>query len=245
MTEQPNNKIVRVGNLSTFLALIKQWVTGKTTPMQAELDDHDNLLHPIELTLESSAGTLVEDDGTAHTTAITATAKRKGKNGALTCTIKSLSKGMQTISDPAAAPLTSGANSFMANVEVHEGSTSADGIITPKLTTELGSINVTLIAARRYGAAATATLTTAAMEAISKQPLATGPALPTLSITEAAPFYLWLCVPQSMTIAKVTSSGFDVPMAEPQDLNDSQGVAYKAYRSQNEIAAGSHTFKVE
>lgn len=243
-TTQQNEQLVNMGRLSRLAGKIKIWVEGETAPMQAELDEHDNLLHPIELTLHSSAGTLIEDDGSAKTTAITATAKRKGKTGDLTCTIRSISKGLQSITDTANVPLASGDNNFMVTVDVHEDSTDGD-VITPKVTSEIGQLKVTLIAARRYGAAASANIDAAGMDTLTKQALATSPALAELNITEAAPFYLWLCVPASMAITKVTSSGFDVPMNAPADLNDSHGVAYKAYRSAEQVAAGSHTFKIQ
>lgn len=55
--------------------------------------------------------------------------------------------------------------------------------------------------------------------------------------------YLWLCVPDTMTINKVTSSGFTVPMSEVQTGQTELG-GYKCYRSSNAIVAGEYTYTI-
>lgn len=55
--------------------------------------------------------------------------------------------------------------------------------------------------------------------------------------------YLWLCVPDTMTINKVTSSGFTVPMMEVQTGQTELG-GYKCYRSSNAIVAGEYTYTI-
>lgn len=55
--------------------------------------------------------------------------------------------------------------------------------------------------------------------------------------------YLWLCVPDTMTINKVTSSGFTVPMREVQTEQTELG-GYKCYRSSNAIVAGEYTYTI-
>lgn len=55
--------------------------------------------------------------------------------------------------------------------------------------------------------------------------------------------YLWLCVPDTMTINKVTSSGFTVPMREVQTGQTKLG-GYKCYRSSNAIVAGEYTYTI-
>lgn len=56
--------------------------------------------------------------------------------------------------------------------------------------------------------------------------------------------YLWLCVPDTMTINKVTSSGFTVPMREVQTGQTELGGYYKCYRSSNAIVAGEYTYTI-
>ena len=55
--------------------------------------------------------------------------------------------------------------------------------------------------------------------------------------------YLWLCVPDTMTINKVTSSGFTVPMRAVQTGQTELG-GYKCYRSSNAIVAGEYTYTI-
>ena len=55
--------------------------------------------------------------------------------------------------------------------------------------------------------------------------------------------YLWLCVPDTMTINKVTSSGFTVPMREVQ-IGQTELGGYKCYRSSNAIVAGEYTYTI-
>ena len=55
--------------------------------------------------------------------------------------------------------------------------------------------------------------------------------------------YLWLCVPDPMTINKVTSSGFTVPMREVQ-TGQTELRGYKCYRSSNAIVAGEYTYTI-
>lgn len=55
--------------------------------------------------------------------------------------------------------------------------------------------------------------------------------------------YMWLCVPNSMTINKVTSSGFDVPMLASEAGSTSVD-SYKCYRSASAIDAGDVTIVV-
>lgn len=55
--------------------------------------------------------------------------------------------------------------------------------------------------------------------------------------------YLWLCVPDTMAINKVTSSGFTVPMREVQTGQTELG-GYKCYRSSNAIVAGEYTYTI-
>lgn len=46
--------------------------------------------------------------------------------------------------------------------------------------------------------------------------------------------YIWLVVPSYLSIARVTSAGFDVPLSAPQDITNSLGT-FKAYRTANPL----------
>lgn len=55
--------------------------------------------------------------------------------------------------------------------------------------------------------------------------------------------YMWLCVPNTMSINKVTSSGFDVPFLAPVEASTPLGT-YKCYRTKDLPGAGSMTIVV-
>ena len=46
--------------------------------------------------------------------------------------------------------------------------------------------------------------------------------------------YIWLVVPSYLSITRVTSAGFDVPLSAPQTINNSLGT-FKAYRTANPL----------
>lgn len=75
----------------------------------------------------------------------------------------------------------------------------------------------------------------------NKRPIASSPR-GDISITFTGGKYLWLCVPNTMTINKVTSSGFAVPMEAPviQIINEQ----YKCYRSTDTINKGTVNFTI-
>ena len=50
--------------------------------------------------------------------------------------------------------------------------------------------------------------------------------------------YIWLVVPSYISIARVTSAGFDVTLAAPQAINNSLG-SFKAYRTANPLTAAT------
>ena len=78
---------------------------------------------------------------------------------------------------------------------------------------------------------------------LTKQGLRTS-AAGTYSLTnEKTGNYLWLCVPATMTVKRVTLNGFDVPMEAAADGETTLG-AYKCYRSSNQLAAQAFTFVV-
>lgn len=82
-----------------------------------------------------------------------------------------------------------------------------------------------------------------AITGLSKYAPLTSPAGTYKIKNNADGFYLWLCVPDTMTINKVTSSGFTVPMREVQTGQTELG-GYKCYRSSNAIVAGEYTYTI-
>lgn len=82
-----------------------------------------------------------------------------------------------------------------------------------------------------------------AITGLSKYAPLTSPAGTYKIKNNADGIYLWLCVPDTMTINKVTSSGFTVPMMEVQTGQTELG-GYKCYRSSNAIVAGEYTYTI-
>ena len=50
--------------------------------------------------------------------------------------------------------------------------------------------------------------------------------------------YIWLVVPSYLSIARVTSAGFDVTLAAPQTITNNLG-SFKAYRTANPLTAAT------
>jgi hypothetical protein len=50
--------------------------------------------------------------------------------------------------------------------------------------------------------------------------------------------YIWLVVPSYLSIIRVTSAGFDVPLSAPQTITNSQG-SFKTYRTINPLTANT------
>ena len=50
--------------------------------------------------------------------------------------------------------------------------------------------------------------------------------------------YIWIVVPSYLSIARVTSAGFDVPLSAPQTITNNLG-SFKAYRTSNPLTAAT------
>lgn len=75
----------------------------------------------------------------------------------------------------------------------------------------------------------------------NKRPIASSPN-GSVNITFTGKNYLWLCVPNNMTVNKVTSNGFGVPMESP--VTQTVNGTYKCYRSTDTINAGTVNFVI-
>lgn len=100
------------------------------------------------------------------------------------------------------------------------------------------SATVTAVYPMYFGGNSSGTLGSAAVLALTKQSLKTSPnGSYTVAVTQGQ--YLWLCVPSSMKINKVTSSGFDVPMQAAATVAVDGKGNYSCYRSSSQFNAGS------
>lgn len=101
-----------------------------------------------------------------------------------------------------------------------------------------GNTKATFIAPMYFGFSAEAQASSLAITSLEKQAIKTSPnGSYTLNNTTSG-HYLWLCIPNSMTINKVTSGGFDVPMEASQEGTTSVDT-YKCYRSSSAINEGN------
>lgn len=89
-----------------------------------------------------------------------------------------------------------------------------------------------------YGASSKSTLTSADVLGLVKQPIKSTPA-GNVNISVQEGQYIWLCVPSTMKITKVTSSGFDVPMNSKITVNVDGKTSYDCYRSAETFKAGT------
>lgn len=101
-----------------------------------------------------------------------------------------------------------------------------------------GSTTATFIAPMYFGFDAADAAEGLVLTDLQKQAIKTSPAGSYTLNNTTTGHYLWLCVPNSMTIKKVTSGGFDVPMEAAQSSTTAVDT-YKCYRSSSPINAGN------
>lgn len=97
---------------------------------------------------------------------------------------------------------------------------------------------VTAVYPMYFGGNAATTLDSSKILTMTKQALKTSPN-GTYNVSVAQGNYMWLCIPSSMNINKVTSSGFDVPMESPSTVAVTGKENYKCYRSSSQFNAGT------
>ena len=104
--------------------------------------------------------------------------------------------------------------------------------------TAQGSTSATFVAPMYFGFAAATEVASLEITSLGKQSIKTSPGGSYTLNNATTGHYLWLCVPSSMTISRVTSSGFDVPMEAAED-GSTPVDSYKCYRSSSPINEGA------
>lgn len=104
--------------------------------------------------------------------------------------------------------------------------------------TAQGSTSATFVAPMYFGFAAATEAASLEITSLGKQSIKTSPGGSYTLNNATTGHYLWLCVPGSMTISRVTSSGFDVPMEAAED-GSTPVDSYKCYRSSSPINEGA------
>lgn len=107
-------------------------------------------------------------------------------------------------------------------------------IITKDGKTAQDSTTATFIEPMYFGFDINSNFNNLDIKSLVKQQLRTEPYGSYTLVNDTSGKYLWLCVPNSMTINRVTSSGFDIPMEEYASKTIDIGT-YKCYRSSNQI----------
>lgn len=113
---------------------------------------------------------------------------------------------------------------------------TASGIDISKSVTITGTLPM------YFGSSANDTINDIDITSFAKQPLKLNPA-GTYNMTLASNGYIWFCVPDNMTINKITSNGFDVPLEAFVTKSTSLG-GYKCYRGSNELVSGTYRFVI-
>lgn len=214
---------------------------GNVTELKGADTEHESRLLALEqsewpLSLELSINPiLIEFTGSEKDTTVAWKIMRKGAG--VTPTVLTFKQDGVTLS---AELVANGSISTKVNKlgdTVFEIAVEADGM------KKSASKKLTMVLPVYMGFAGASDASGLAITGLSKYAPLTSPAGTYKIKNNADGIYLWLCVPDTMTINKVTSSGFTVPMREVQTGQTELG-GYKCYRSSNAIVAGEYTYTI-
>lgn len=116
--------------------------------------------------------------------------------------------------------------------------------ITSKGVTKTATANVNAYYPMYFGHSAKAALTGEDVLGLTKQAIKSSPNGTYNMGGIAEGEYVWLCVPSSFSITKVTSSGFGVPMAAAVTVTVEGKDSYKCYRTEGALKAGNFNFVI-
>lgn len=214
---------------------------GNVTELKGADTEHESRLLALEqsewpLSLELSINPiLIEFTGSEKDTSVAWKIMRKGAG--VTPTVLTFKQDGVALS---AELVANGSISTKVNKlgdTVFEIAVEADGM------KKSASKKLTMVLPVYMGFAGASDAAGLAITGLSKYAPLTSPAGTYKIKNNADGIYLWLCVPDTMTINKVTSSGFTVPMREVQTGQTELG-GYKCYRSSNAIVAGEYTYTI-
>ena len=180
----------------------------------------------------SASSSLIEYTGQAKEVTLNWIVKRK--DASITVTSLTVKQDSSSIYSGTANPGSQKVNVNTKGVIKYDLSASADGLTVTSSTT----INIVLPMYFGFNVAAdtgSLNITTLSNSAVKINPSGTY----TLTNNTDGK-YIWLCIPDTMTINRVTLNGFDVPMEVAQNSSTNLG-GYKCYRSSNALVAGSYT----
>lgn len=226
-TQVGENTAARVGGVLVD-------IIDKLGDVDSTVASLDEAVWPLTASFSASPS-VIEYTGQAQETTLSWTVKRKGANA--TVTSLTVKQGSNSIYSGTANP---GSQKVSVNTK---GSTKYDLSATADGMTVTGSATVNAVLPMYFGFAAATEASALSITSLGKQAIKTSPG-GTYTLTNGTEgHYMWLCVPSTMTINKVTLNGFDVPMEAAQSGSTSLG-GYKCYRSSNALQAQSFTIVV-
>ncbi len=222
-------------DLEQFKTETKDELKEDISGLQDSVSELEEAVWPLALTFTASS-TLMEYTGSAQSVTLNWTVKRKDANASVTgLTVKRGSTQVYSGTDNPGS-VTDSLNSNSSTT--YTLSATADGL------TGTATVTVRQVLPMYFGFAAAEEASSLGITSLTKQTVKTS-AAGTYTLTNGTDGnYIWLCVPDSMSISRVTLNGFDVPMEAYGTASTSLG-SYKCYRSSNALVAGSYTIVVE
>ncbi len=201
---------------------------------KAQLDDLKKDVWPLNVTFTASP-TLMEYTGAVQNVTLGWAIKRRGNN--VTATSIVVKAGESQVYSGTTNP---GSAAGTVNAK---GTTKCILAATAEGMTATAEVNVQQVLPMYFGFNSAESADGLTLTDLTKQTIKTSPNGTYTLTNHSDGNYLWLCVPDTMTISKVTLNGFDVPMEAQQGKTSSLG-NYKCYRNSNALVAGTYTFVI-
>lgn len=203
---------------------------GDMTTVDSRLTELEKSQFPLTVATTLSS-TLLEYTGVAQTVVVSYNVKRKG--------VPVVPESLKAMIDAVVVSLTA-ASSGSYNATVNkDGSTSIAIQAVKDGMTATETKTVQMVRAMYFGFSLYAAAASVDKNGLAKQPIKISP-VGTYTLTNSTDgCYLWLCIPDNMTINKVTLNGFDVPMEAAVTIDK-----YKYYRSSNRLTNKDYTFVI-
>lgn len=198
--------------------------------LKAQIADLDKEVYPLNVTLSVNP-TIVEAGASASVTVNwSATLKEESINDAASFTLNGTSVSGTTSKTETITDTTPGTKTYTL-VTSHSGRSNTS------------KVNLSIVGAMYFGFNAANAVGSLDVASLGKQSLKTSPGGIYTLQNGANGNYMWLCVPDNMTINKVTLNGFDVPM-EAYSTKDINNIEYKCYRCSNSLIKGNYTIAI-
>lgn len=233
--EDTDNVINKFNEIVNFLANIENTNTleGILNGINTSINEVKNMAINFHIVTNVSVSPNIIYKGEINNVNINYSAKLSDK--ILTCSATLDSENGDLVSNPYSVTDT---RTFKLFIHINDVNNNINTIV-PK------SITVNAYYPKYYGCSDKETITETDILSFTKQPADSKATANNITTNIPSNSYLWLCVPNSMTINKVTSSGFEVPMANPISIEVTNKGTYKCYKTANKIQQGSITYNIQ